>query len=118
MNRPSHLCRPWSWLLLAFFCCGLCFIGGVLSRATAQEKPNFGPFETRESGRIIPNDATSIRRVPLTLIGQVETPAAEQVPPAWRGKIVHARMTVGDQVLMGMDAPPERFHWRGSSAAC
>jgi PhnB protein len=38
------------------------------------------------------------------------TPAAEHVPAAWRSKIVHARMTVGDQVLMGMDAPPERFH--------
>ena len=37
------------------------------------------------------------------------TPAAEQVSPEWRSKIVHARMTVGEQVLMGMDAPPERF---------
>jgi len=38
------------------------------------------------------------------------TPAAEQVPAEWRSKIVHARMTVGKQVLMGMDAPLERFH--------
>jgi PhnB protein len=38
------------------------------------------------------------------------TPAAEQVSPEWRSKIVHAHMTVGHQVLMGMDAPPERFH--------
>jgi len=38
------------------------------------------------------------------------TPAAEQVPAEWRSKIVHARMTIGEQVLMGMDAPPERFH--------
>jgi PhnB protein len=38
------------------------------------------------------------------------TPAAEQVPTEWRSKIVHARMTIGEQVLMGMDAPPERFH--------
>ena len=37
------------------------------------------------------------------------TPAAEQVPAEWSSKIVHARMTIGDQVLMGMDAPPERF---------
>jgi PhnB protein len=37
------------------------------------------------------------------------TPAAEQVSPEWRSKIVHARMTIGEQVLMGMDAPPERF---------
>ena len=37
-------------------------------------------------------------------------PAAEQVPAEWRSKIVHARMTVGDQLLMGMDAPPEHYH--------
>ena len=36
-------------------------------------------------------------------------PEKEKVPVGWRNKIVHARMTVGDQVLMGMDAPPERF---------
>ena len=35
------------------------------------------------------------------------TPAAEQVPPEWRSKIMHARMTIGDQVLMGSDAPPQ-----------
>ena len=38
------------------------------------------------------------------------TPAAEQVSADWRSKIVHARMSIGEQVLMGMDAPPERFH--------
>jgi PhnB protein len=38
------------------------------------------------------------------------TPSAEQVPAEWRSNIVHARMTVGDQILMGMDAPPERYH--------
>jgi PhnB protein len=39
-------------------------------------------------------------------------PATEgqRVPPDWRNKIMHARMRVGDQVLMGMDAPSERFH--------
>jgi PhnB protein len=34
------------------------------------------------------------------------TPAAEHVPPEWRSKIMHARLTVGDKVLMGSDAPP------------
>jgi len=34
------------------------------------------------------------------------TPAAEHVPPEWRNKIMHARLTVGDKVLMGSDAPP------------
>jgi PhnB protein len=37
------------------------------------------------------------------------TPAAEQVPPEWHKKILHARLTVGDQVLMGSDAPPDRY---------
>jgi PhnB protein len=35
---------------------------------------------------------------------------SQNVAPGWRNKIMHARLTIGDQVLMGMDAPPERFH--------
>jgi PhnB protein len=35
------------------------------------------------------------------------TPAADHVPAEWRGKIIHARLELGDQVLMGSDAPPE-----------
>jgi PhnB protein len=37
------------------------------------------------------------------------TPAAQQVPPEWRNKILHARMVVGEMVLMGSDAPPARY---------
>jgi PhnB protein len=37
------------------------------------------------------------------------TPAAEHVPPEWRNKIMHARLSVGDEVLMGSDAPPDRY---------
>ena len=36
-------------------------------------------------------------------------PGAQNVPPDWRDKIMHAYMTIGDQALMGMDAPPGRF---------
>ena len=36
------------------------------------------------------------------------TPAAEHVPSEWRSKIIHASMVVGDKVLMGSDAPPDR----------
>lgn len=36
------------------------------------------------------------------------TPAAEHVPAEWRSKILHARMVIGDQVLMASDAPPGR----------
>src|SRR5947199_2385797 len=32
------------------------------------------------------------------------SPTAEQVPPEWRNKILHARLTIGDNVLMGSDA--------------
>ena len=35
------------------------------------------------------------------------TPAAEHVPADWRSKIMHARLSVGDKVLMGSDAPPD-----------
>ena len=37
------------------------------------------------------------------------TPAADHVPAEWRNKILHARMMIGDQVLMGSDAPPDRY---------
>ncbi len=38
-----------------------------------------------------------------------ESPMADQVPPEWRSKIMHARMAAGDMVLMGSDAPPDRY---------
>jgi PhnB protein len=38
------------------------------------------------------------------------TPAANSVPADWRSKIIHARMTIGDQELMGSDAPPAHQH--------
>ena len=37
------------------------------------------------------------------------TPAEEHVPAEWRKKIMHARLVVGDEVLMASDAPPEHF---------
>ncbi len=37
------------------------------------------------------------------------TPAEEQVPAEWRDKILHARLVVGDQVLLASDAPPGRY---------
>ena len=37
------------------------------------------------------------------------TPAEEKVPAEWRDKILHARMTVGDAVLMASDAPPGHY---------
>jgi len=37
------------------------------------------------------------------------TPAAEHVPAEWRNKIMHARLVLGDKILMGSDAPPEHY---------
>ena len=37
------------------------------------------------------------------------TPAEQHVPAEWRDKILHARLVLGDQVLMGSDAPPGHF---------
>jgi PhnB protein len=36
------------------------------------------------------------------------SPAAGHVPAEWLPKILHARMTIGDQVIMASDAPPGR----------
>ena len=38
-----------------------------------------------------------------------ESPMADQTPPELRDKVIHVHMTVGDQVLMGSDAPPPHF---------
>jgi PhnB protein len=43
------------------------------------------------------------------MMTHAESPIADQVPADWRKKIIHARMTIGDQVLMGSDAPPDRY---------
>lgn len=36
-------------------------------------------------------------------------PSAEHVPSNWHNKIMHARLEVGDRVLMASDSPPEFF---------
>jgi PhnB protein len=38
-----------------------------------------------------------------------ETPMAQQMPAAMQNQVVHVRMTVGNSVLMGSDAPPDRY---------
>jgi len=50
-----------------------------------------------------------------TLNGKIESmmphkgsPAESHTPPEWQDKILHARMTVGNQVIMASDAPPGR----------
>jgi PhnB protein len=48
--------------------------------------------------------------------GKVETvmtyagsPMADQTPPEWRNKVMHARLQVGDKTLMGSDPPPGQY---------
>ena len=45
----------------------------------------------------------------VAMFSHAGTPAEEQVPANWRDKIIHARMLVGDEALMGSDAPPEHY---------
>ena len=45
----------------------------------------------------------------LAMMPHEGTPAAGHVPAEWRKKIIHARMTIGDQLLMASDAPPDRY---------
>ncbi len=37
------------------------------------------------------------------------TPMAKDVPADWQKKLMHATLDIGDQVLMGADAPPGRY---------
>lgn len=36
------------------------------------------------------------------------TPIASQTSPEWQKKIIHARLQIGNEFLMGSDAPPDR----------
>jgi PhnB protein len=38
-----------------------------------------------------------------------EQPESGKVPPEWKDAILHARIEIGDTVLLGADIPPERF---------
>jgi PhnB protein len=38
-----------------------------------------------------------------------ESPMSQKVSPEWRSKIIHARLVVGDEAIMGSDAPPDHY---------
>jgi PhnB protein len=38
-----------------------------------------------------------------------DSPMADQMPAELKNAIMHMRMSVGDSVILGSDAPPERF---------
>lgn len=37
------------------------------------------------------------------------SPAESSIPADWKNKIMHARLVVGDQAIMGCDAPPNHY---------
>jgi PhnB protein len=45
----------------------------------------------------------------VAMMKYADTPMAEQTSADFKSKIVHARMLLGDDVLMGSDAPPDRY---------
>jgi len=47
-------------------------------------------------------------RIPFALTFG-ESPAAAQTPPEWRGKIAHARLDLGEQMLLGCDVDPAHY---------
>ena len=38
-----------------------------------------------------------------------EQPEQDKVPADWKNAVLHARIEIGDTVLLGADIPPERF---------
>jgi PhnB protein len=44
-----------------------------------------------------------------TMMTHAGSPAEEQVPAEWRNKILHASLKIGDEILMGSDAPPGHY---------
>lgn len=38
-----------------------------------------------------------------------DSPAGAQSPEAMKNKVIHARIRIGDTLVMGSDTPPERF---------
>lgn len=43
------------------------------------------------------------------MMAHTGTPAEQHVPAEWRDKIMHARLVVNGQVLMGSDLPPADY---------
>ena len=62
------------------------------------------------------NCAEAFRFYERVLGGRIEailthgdSPVAAQVPPGWAARVMHARLMVGDQVLLASDAPPDQY---------
>jgi PhnB protein len=45
----------------------------------------------------------------IMMLKPEDTPAGPECAPEFKSKIMHARMTIGDSVLMASDCPPGRY---------
>jgi PhnB protein len=45
----------------------------------------------------------------ISLATHGEQPDASKVPPNWKHAVLHARLELGDTIILGADIPPERF---------
>jgi PhnB protein len=52
----------------------------------------------------------------VAMVGYADMPDAQDLPAVLRGRIMHARLVRGDQVLMGCDAHPEMGTYEGVKA--
>jgi PhnB protein len=52
--------------------------------------------------------AATFRGTIEMMMSHADSPVAAQVPKDWHASIMHARLRVGNTVLMGSDAPPEQ----------
>ncbi len=44
-----------------------------------------------------------------TMLSYSNSPMAEQAPPEWKGKILHATLNFGDNILAGSDSLPGQY---------
>ncbi|HJR15302.1 MAG TPA: VOC family protein [Gemmatimonadales bacterium] len=44
-----------------------------------------------------------------SMITHGDSPIANEVPATWHDRVLHARLVVGDAVLMASDSPPEQY---------
>lgn len=52
----------------------------------------------------------------VAMVGYADMPGAQDVPTALRGRVMHARLVPGDQVLMGCDSHPDMGTYEGIKA--
>jgi PhnB protein len=45
----------------------------------------------------------------VMMVTHAQQPDPSTVPPEWKNAILHARIDLGETILMGADIPPERF---------